>query len=485
MRHYFYNSAKIQHLLHSILASITLLCASSVCAEVRLPAVFNDGMVLQQQTDAALWGTATPLAKVKITPSWSKKTTVIKSDSEGKWSTSIETPVAGGPFTVKLDDGSTKTISDVYIGEVWLCSGQSNMVYGINGSLKKGEKVGETFLPLLRVFVVEKNLSLNPVEDVKAKWTKSAPETIKEYGAIPFYFGRELHKHLNVPIGILYTAYGGTPQEAWISEENLKGIQSVEDSLKKAHQQNTTGVIKSNKTPTATYNAMIAPLIPYTIKGVCWYQGEANIVNPADYPMLLDRFIDSWRAAWNMSDMPFVIAQLAGYNPANIYKRPWNAVQKAQVDAGNNKAKVATVLNYDIGEVRNIHPKNKQESARRFALAARALAYNENVLARGASVESVVFDGAKAILTFKDCGKGLKMVAGDTLTGFNIAGEDQKYYMAKAAIISPNQVEVHSTQVQQPRFVSYATRSFNEGINLYNEAMLPAVPFNNLTSDNK
>ena len=469
----------MKNFIQTLLVSASPFLSLGASAEVRFPNVIANGMVLQQCTEAALWGTATPGSAVKITPSWSQAVKTVKTDKNSKWHTSIATPVAGGPYSIRFDDGQVKELADIYVGEVWLCSGQSNMGLSVGRCLKEGEKFDFIPSPGLHIFKVENQLSLMPVKDVKASWQTPTAENTPGFSAICYYFGRELQKYLVVPVGILQVAHGGSSQESWLAEKHLDGIPSMAEALAKASKSDPDEKNKKNKIPTTCYNGMLAPVIPFTVRGVCWYQGEANTSYPETYSVLLERMIDSWRAAWDNPQMPFIIAQLAGFNPKGDQATGWVDVQMEQIAISSRKPGVATVLNYDIGEARDIHPKNKIESARRFLLAARKLAYGENILAQGPEATSIVFSGNKAVITYKSTGTGtgLVLTGGELLNNFYIAGAEKKFHPATARIVPPDRIEVFSHEVPQPKYVDYATKTFNSDVNFYNDAMLPAVPF--------
>jgi len=457
---------------------IGFLCGSFFTnAEVKLSVIFTKGMVLQQNTEVAIWGKTAPNKKIKIVGSWNSEAITVKSNESGRFTAKLKTTKSGGPYNLTFDDGELKTISEVMLGEVFLCSGQSNMEQTVKNALHPELEIQDADYPKIHIFKIEKAESLSKVDDVKGNWTSVNPENVLLKGSIVFFLSRHLYKMLNVPIGVIHSSYGGTPQEAWLSEPYIQDVAEARTYLENARRNKVEDKNKS-KVPTVLYNAMIEPIIPYTIKGVFWYQGEANSTNNVTYPILLSNFITSWRQAWGNSNLPFIIAQLAGYGLSEKRETPWVETQNIQFSMSKKFSNVATVMAYDCGDEKNIHPTNKQEVARRMFLAAQKLIYQQDILIQGPEVTEMGTKENCIILTYNNVGAGLMSGNGETnIRCFLIAGTDKQYIEAKAEIIGENQVKVWSDSIKNPEQIMYASKSFNPIINLYNSEKLPAVPF--------
>jgi len=628
-------------------------------AKVKLPAIFTNNMVLQQLSNVPFWGEASPNKTVKITTSWNKKEYKTVTDKYGKWKTTVSTPVYGGPFFIEITDGSRLKLENVLIGEVWVCSGQSNMempVAGWGKIMNYKQEIAAANYPNIRLFQVVKNTSTKPLDDLSVAtsgWVTCSPETVSEFSAIGYLFGKNLFDNKNIPIGLINTSWGGTIAEAWTSGSSLKTmpdftsrvldmekiIPSNIDPEKKYDQELATwqiqvekadkgfvggkalwaakdldesdwksmnipnlwedkelpgfdgvvwlrktieipadwqnkkltlsldmiddnditfingvevgrtegynltrtysipaALVKSGKTvitvrvldntggggiygnpakinlnlssekgiqlagswlfkigfnlseiqsapknwndpnrPTVLFNAMINPIVPFTIKGTIWYQGESNADKAYQYRELFPLMIKDWRKQWNIN-FPFYFVQLANYT--KVLDKPgesdWAELREAQLQTLNleNTGMVVTI---DIGEAKDIHPKNKQEVARRLSLIARADAYGEEIPFSGPLYNSYVIEGNSIRIKFNYTDKGLKTKDGETLKGFAIAGLDHKFQWADARI-DGNDVIVSCKGIEDPIAVRYAWAE-NPVCNLCNGADLPASPF--------
>jgi len=631
---------------------------NSLFAKVTMPVLFSDNMVLQQKTEAPVWGTCNPNKQVKVQTSWNNKMFKTVSDKNGKWNLKVETPEAGGPFKMTVSAEETLTFNNLMIGEVWLCSGQSNMEMPIAGwgQVANYEKeIAAADHPNIRLFQVEKATALSPVTDLKVmggSWLVCSPKSVPEFSATAYFFAMSLSESLNgISIGLINTSWGGTAAEVWTSAKSLNLLPDFNEyisELKKVpvdlveqkkyidrqqaewntqlinkdrgYEQNIAfwaksdfddtswrtmlvpqfweeqmlkdfdgavwlrktvdlpsdftgknlilnlGTVDDNEItffngqevghtegyninrnytipgklvkagrniitvrvfdsggeggfygdpknvfiafgetklglsgywkfniglnlkelqipkimanqvqPTTLFNAMISPLIPFAIRGAIWYQGEANVERAKQYSLLFPLMIHDWRNQWN-SNFPFYFVQLANYlkrdeKPAIS---PWAEVREAQNQA-LTLTNTGMAVTIDIGEGENIHPKNKQEVGRRLALLAAANTYGQKVVSCGPVYESFKVDGSKIILKFKSIGSGLKIRNNTKLTGFTIAGVDQKFYWANASIEGDNVIVV-CPDVEFPVSVRYGWAN-NPDCNLYNLDNLPASPF--------
>ena len=638
-----------------------LLClACSVQAKVVLPSIFTDNMVLQQKTEVTLYGKASVNKKITVNTGWNKKEYTVRSDANGSWSIQIPTPEAGGPFDITVSDGKKLILRNIMIGEVWFCSGQSNMempVAGWGKVMNYEKEVAEADYPFIRLFQVKKETSLTPENDVTSTmggWNECSPASVPEFSALGYFFARRLWKELNVPIGVIDCTWGGTPAEAWTSFNTLKNVYGYIDEMKDLSRLNfdagkmqerynrkmdkwrtglsmddkgymngkpywsnsdfddsdwtqmdlpgywegkglknfdgmvwflktieipqewagkdltlslamiddedvvywngekaaqgsgfmtprvytiPAGMVKAGKTvitirvsdyggeggihgnaedmflsekdgkkislsgnwrynvglsllkypsapaspvgnssyPTVLYNAMVNPLVSFPVKGVIWYQGEANVGRAAEYTDLFQALIHDWREKWNNPDMPFYFVQLANFmeRVEGQEDTPWPELREAQTKALCIKNTGMAVI-YDIGEANDIHPKNKQEVGRRLSLIALANTYGKDITYSGPGYVSYRVNGDKVEIEFTHTGKGLQAKDGE-LRGFVIAGPDRRFYKANATI-SGNKVILSSPEVKYPVAVRYGWGNNIEST-LYNIEGLPASPF--------
>jgi sialate O-acetylesterase len=447
-------------------------------AKVILPQIFSDNMVLQQKDKVALWGKSTTNKKVVITTSWSTKKLVVEPDASGNWKGKISTPKAGGPYTITFNDGESTTLTDVMIGEVWVCSGQSNMEMPLEGWGKINnykQEIAEANYRNIRLINVEKATSTQPLNEAKfsSGWQPCSPASVANFSAVAYFFARNVQQHHNVPIGLIQTAYSGTPAESWVSGPSLKTMPAY-DSLVNVISSKP-GAPKDSHIPTVLYNAMINPIIPYGIRGVIWYQGESNATKAQQYKTLFPLLIKDWRKNWGDKNFPFYFVQLANFT--DIKDEPvestWAELREAQLET-LKLPNTGMVVAIDLGVAKDIHPKNKQDVGLRLALIARSKIYKEKVPYSGPVYKSYAVKGDRITITFKELNGGL-LAKGDTLKGFAIAGADKKFYWAQAKI-EGNKIVVWSSEVKEPVAVRYAWAN-NPICSLYNKAGLPASPF--------
>jgi sialate O-acetylesterase len=636
-------------------AALILLYASTAFAQAAKPflsPMFTDNMVLQRGILAPVWGWAAPGAKVTI--SMEGRTATTAADGTGRWITHIGPFNAGGPYTLTISGPQSVTLKNVLVGDVWVCSGQSNMEMGIGNVNNAAQEIASANYPQIRLFTVQKTIALEPQSTLTGQWDVCTPQTVANGGwngfsAVGYFFGRELYKELKVPIGLIHTSWGGTVAEAWTSAEALQtmpdfkpavaqvvamrstargtfdmnramadwwakndpgsktgetwyaaslptsdwktmnlptqwedaglpdfdglvwfrrevevpadaagkeatlnlgpiddrdttwvnGVKVGETAVYNTNRAYTVpaGTLKAGRnviavrvldtggaggldgtpdqlhldvggksipltgewsykvaaplakmTPvpvdtnnnpnvaTVLYNGMIAPVIPYGIKGAIWYQGESNAGRAYQYRTLLPTMIRDWRNRWEVGQFPFFIVELAGFMPVDTEPKSdsWPELREAQEMTARTVGKSAIATAIDIGDAVDIHPKNKQEVGRRLALDALAVAYGRKVEYSGPQFRSMKREGNRIVLTFDHLGGGLTARDGK-LTGFAIAGKDRKFVWADS-VIEGNTVAVWSPAVPNPVAVRYAW-SNNPVANLYNKAGLPALPF--------
>lgn len=480
---------------------VLLLFPSPALADVKLPALFTDHMVLQCGLACPVWGTAEPGKEVTVAIGAQKKTAT--ADKEGKWQVKLEPLQAGGPLELTVAGKNRLVVKDVLVGEVWLCSGQSNMEWPVKGALNPKEETEAAKHPQIRFFHVPPGGAAKPVADVKATWKVCDPETAGNFSAVAYFFGRDIHKALDVPVGLIHASVSGKAAECFTSIPVLEGLEgyrqqpeyhkqilAAHKELLEKHKERVAQAKADGKPaplapeepksppgdPASHYHAMIRPLAPYGIRGAIWYQGEANRGLPRFYRQLFPALIQNWRDDWGQGDFPFLYVQLANFRGRDPYpseKAIWAEIREVQLQT-LAVPKTGMAVAIDIGEGGNIHPRNKQDVGKRLALAAEAIAYGKNVVYSGPLYESMKLDGAKTRLRFKHVGGGLA-AKGDSLKGFAIAGEDKKFVWAEAKIDGA-EVLVWSDQVPKPAHVRYGWAD-NPDCNLINKEGLPASPF--------
>ncbi|MBZ5586462.1 MAG: sialate O-acetylesterase [Acidobacteriia bacterium] len=476
-------------------------------AEVTLPAVLGDHMVMQRRQPIHVWGRAGIREAVAV--SFRGETRATAADGLGFWSVYLPASEAGGPFELSVKGNNAITLRDVMVGEVWVDSGQSNMEFALRGALNGEAEVAAANHPNIRFFKVNRKTSPFPATDAAAiPWQSCTPQNAGGYSAIAYFFARDLEQKLQVPIGVIDSYWGGTFIEAWMSLralsssadfmpafalwgrtiENYDALQARREQRTVAWKESVAKAKAEGRTPpglpweqnqdnvdmpTGLYNAMIAPLTPYPISGVIWYQGESN-ASPERVPMyaaMFETMIRDWRRAWGIGDFPFLFVQLANFRSGPNSR--WPELREAQTQT-LGVANTAMAVTIDIGEPGNIHPRNKQEVGRRLALAARAVAYGEKLEYSGPLFRAAVPEG-ETVRVFFDHAGGLAAKDGPALKGFLVAGADRRFAAAEARI-DGSTVVVSSASVAQPLYVRYGWADAPE-CNLYNADGLPASPF--------
>ncbi len=488
---------------NGLAVALLLLCSLPLHAEVKLPTLFSDHMVVQRQRPVHVWGMAAPGESVAVSFRGESKST--SADRLGRWNVYLAPGEAGGPFEMIVRGKNALTLHDVLVGDVWLASGQSNMEFPMRKADNSDAEIAAAKYPKIRLLLVKKAYSDYPRSDVAVvPWTDCNPASVVDFSAVAYFFGREIHQREKVPIGLIDATWGGTPIEAWTSlpaltadaglmpvfaaraaimnqqEESLLSIQDEERQVEEAKSAGTPvpkfswhGDMNS-WAPAALYNGMIAPLTPFAIRGVIWYQGETNSkldLVPTMYQRVFPKMIQDWRSAWGEGDFPFLYVQLANFTSTNL--EDWATIREAQRKTLvlRNTAMAVTI---DIGNPEDVHPTNKQDVGARLALAGRAVAYGETIEYSGPLFRGMSSDGSALRLWFDHATGGLQTKGGG-LRGFEIAGDDGLFHSAEAKIDGAS-VIVSSASVPEPTRVRYGWAN-SPDCNLYNGAGLPASPF--------
>jgi sialate O-acetylesterase len=471
---------------------LLFLLTFSALAGVKPHALFTDGMVLQREIAVPIWGTADTGEKVTVEFNGQ---TVSTTSVDGKWIVRLKPLKAGGPFTLKINDLSLK---NVLVGDVWICSGQSNMQWSVKQSNNAETEIANANFPMIRLFSVPRNEINAPQTDIKSSWQECTPANIPDFSAIGYFFARDLQKNLNVPIGLIDNAVGGSPAESWTQTELLNGdaeykqfhanypaameryAQAVEKHKEAVEKAKAAGTKPPNAPgrpwmPSGLYNGMLVPLMPYAIKGVIWYQGESNAGRAYQYRRLFPTMIQNWRERWGQGDFPFLFVQLAAFGPNGnkLGDSDWAELREAQtMTLSLPNTGMASAI--DVGTYDDIHPKAKQPVGARLALVARSVAYKQKLVFSGPMYAGMKVNDDKIELKFNHVGSGLEAKGGE-LKGFLIAGENKVWHEAKAEI-KGKQVIVSCADVKHPVAVRYAWAKYPT-VNFYNKEGLPANPF--------
>ena len=483
---------------------VVSLIAAPIYASVRLPALFADHMVIQRDEPVHVWGNADSGESVTIEFRGAQRT--VTADAFGQWSVQLPPGEAGGPFALIIHASNTLTLQDVMVGDVWIASGQSNMGFALREAKNAQQEIAGANLPTVRLMNVKQRYADYPQDDlaVTMPWSLCAPDSAAGFSAVAFFFARELAQREHVPIGIIESAWGGTPAEAWTSmsalsrDASLMPVfsawaamvaaepQTLRDQARERKQAEEKAGTTSDENlrlpwhpefnswaPAALFNGMIAPLTHFPIRGVIWYQGESNTDNLRSpvYTRLFQMMIQDWRTAWSEGNFPFLFVQIANFHTGG--GDGWPQVRQAQLDS-LSLANTAMAVTIDIGDSQNIHPTDKQDVGHRLALAARAMVYGEHIEYSGPLYRSMSREENSLRLYFNHAESGL-MVKGDALQGFEVAGPDGNFVPA-AASIDGTTVVLSSPTVQQPSQVRYGWAD-DPVCNLFNKDGLPASPF--------
>lgn len=440
--------------------------------QIRLPSVIASGMVLQQNDSVAIWGWGYSGQDVKVTTGWDNHTSTARVANTARWEMKVKTPSAGGPHTIKLTSlGAVIELSDVMIGEVWLCSGQSNMEwsYWNNAGFIK-EELPTAYNPNIRFFNVPRNTSQHPQEDIKAAWQVCDSNSLKGFSAVGYYFGRRLSENLNVPVGLINASWGGTAAEVWTPAESINSNPRLKEAASRLQEFEWWP-----SKPGYTYNGMLAPLIPYTIAGAIWYQGESNTGTNSTYAELQKTMVDSWRHKWDRH-FPFYYVQIAPYKYGN--HNVGALLQEQQARAMNHPNTGMVVISDLVDSVTDIHPHNKRDVGFRLANWALGEHYKKEIgVYKSPFFDKAVVAKDKIILTFRNAGSGLveKKLADKSFTPFYITDIQGRWLPARTKI-EKDRITVWHKNISQPTYVRYAFGNTIIG-NVFSKEGLPLAPF--------
>lgn len=459
---------------------VLLMIPLFITAQVKLPYFFSDNMVLQQQSNAAIWGWAKAGANISVTTSWNKKKYSATTDADGKWKIKVATPVAGGPYEITVSDGKPVTIKNILIGEVWLCSGQSNMEMAMKGFRDQpitgsNDAIANSINANIRLYNVPRSVQRLPQDTSKnSPWRLAAPEAVSNFSATAYYFGKILYEQLQVPIGLVNISYGGSPVEAFMDESTLKTFPEI-----KVPAKTDTNKL-NNKVATVLYNGMLRPFLGYTIKGCIWYQGESNNDRPQQYETLFPAFVKQIREQSEQGDFPFYYCQIAPYNynnytAVNAVNNNSAYLRDAQRKALSKIPNSGMAVLMDIGEEFNIHPMDKATGSKRLAYMALTKTYSYKGFAgESPAYESMTINGNIATIKFKNAANGLTAF-GKPLGLFEIAGSN-KIFLPATAYVMGGVVVVSAPDVKEPVAVRYAFKDFVVG-DLFSTEGFPVSSF--------
>ncbi len=483
------------------------VAGAAASAAVTPHGLFTDNMVLQQQRKVPVWGTARDGEAVTVEIQGQRASTTAKG---GKWQVWLAPMKAGGPFTMTIRGENTVTLKNVLVGEVWVCSGQSNMAMAVSRCADAEAVIAGSKNPKLRLFTVKNVTSDRPLSAVPVgrSWVEAGPKTVGNFSGVGYFFGQALQKALKVPVGLIHSSWGGSPADAWTSREALladpalKGIVQAREQYVKTRmaadqekylakmkkwpeivkQARAAGKrpprkpvdpAKTHRRPCCLYNGMIHPLLPYALRGAIWYQGEANAKRAYQYRTLMPAMIQCWRRVWGQGDFPFLMVQLAPF--VGKLKGPtWPELREAQLLTTHKLPNVGMAVITDVGDRMDIHPKRKGPVGERLALAARKIAYGEDIVYSGPEYCGMKVEGKQVVLSFKHVGSGL-MTKGGEVKGFTIAGKDRRFVPARAEIRGDKVVVSHPS-VGEPVAVRFGWENFPV-CDLWNKEELPATPF--------
>jgi sialate O-acetylesterase len=500
--------------LRILLTGLALFFAVTARANVSLPDVLSDGMVLQQNQKVPIWGTAEPGETITVKFAGKSKTATATAD--GKWMVKLDPMHANSAGSVMIISGkNTIELKDILVGEVWLVAGQSNM-QRLLGETTNGEAaIAAANHPLIRLFNVSRAVAFKHAKPPLATWQACSPQSVKEFSAAGYYFGVELENDLHVPIGLINSSYGGSQAEAWTPVEYLLASDDLrptvdrtklwdeerprvraeyDEAIKKWRAEADKAVaagarpspspavpdaLREYRIASSIYDGMIAPLIPFNIRGAIWYQGESNEARAQQYGILLPTMIKAWRERWGETEFPFGIVQLPNYRdpkpePAD---EPWSFIREAQRQTAAKMRNVGLIVTIDIGEAHDIHPHNKLDVGRRMARWALVDVYGRPMTKSGPMFREAKLTGSKIVLRFDQAGAGLRLRDGNKLDEFAVAGADHKWHWANAKIVGKDRIEVWSDEVPHPLAARYAFNNNPKHPNLTNETGLPAGPF--------
>ncbi|HLT72241.1 MAG TPA: sialate O-acetylesterase [Cyclobacteriaceae bacterium] len=454
-------------LLRKLLFTCLLLFPLTLLAQLRLPAIFADHMVFQRNSKAPIWGWSHPSAEVIVKAGWNNEDVTVKASNTGAWKAVLSTPEAGGPYTVSITSGGTLTLEDVMVGEVWICSGQSNMEWSMNASADGKEDKASANFPGIRLFHVPKAGADYPQVMGEGSWKTTTPESVAGFSAVGYYFGRRLHEELDIPVGLINVSWGGTPAEVWIPEVRVTGDEALNAANKKLRESEHWP-----KEPGKVYNAMIHPLMPLAIAGAIWYQGESNTAAPLAYKDMMQQLIEGWRNGFN-KDFPFYYVQIAPFNYGDL--ETGTLIREQQVKMLEIPGTGMVVVSDHVEDVKDIHPRYKKPVGERLANLALTETYGKTGIASKSPLyKSMAVEKNRIRISFDNAPNGL-MSKGKEVTEFMIAGEDGKFFPARAKI-DGSTVVVSSREVKKPVAVRFGWPN-NSIPNLYSKEGLPVSCF--------
>ena len=468
-----------------ILLLIVVSASFFSLANITLPRIFGSNMVLQRNKPIAIWGWADP--GEKITVQFNKQLKKTKAAKDGSWKLELGQESAGGPFQLTVTGKNTITLDNVLVGEVWICSGQSNMEWSVKNSDSAQREISESSYPMIRHIKIPRTISATPAKDITGgEWQEAGPSTTAEFTAVGYFFARKLFNELHVPIGLINTSWGGTMVETWTSREAFEKTEEFKNLFStvpftdiQAAADKAGKPVSPNAYPTLLFNGMINPIIPFSIKGAIWYQGETNAGRAFQYRKAFPLMIQDWRSRFGQGDFPFYFVQLASFNAANgnsAKGSAWAELREAQT-ATLSLPNTGMAVSMDIGNSKDIHPRNKQDVGARLASIALTNLYDIKAEYSGPVYQSFQTNGNKIIVSFTHIGNGL--VIRDKygyLKGFEIAGADKKFYYAKAEVKN-NQVIVYSDSVANPAAVRYGWADDMPEVNLIQQRRIAGLAF--------
>ena len=459
---------------NNILLIISLFAINLIASQdLKLPSIFSNNMILQQDSNVSIWGWSKPNSQVLINVSWNENTFKVESSDEGKWILKIKTPKSGLSHQISLQSGDQRVlISNILLGEVWIASGQSNMQMNLNGYRNEpikgaNDAIAKSDNSKIRFFTVERNTSNIPLDDLKGNWSVSNQENSPYFSAVAYSFAKYLNNVLKEPVAIIHTSWGGTPAEAWSDSKSL------ELDFEKSEIKNHGGTPQHE--PSSLYNAMINPLTNYGIKGAIWYQGESNVPRASSYTKLKNSMIEGWRREWNQGSFPFYFVQISPFRYDGNNESSSAFLREAQLKTMLNTPNTGMAVSLDVGDENSIHPPRKFILGERLAYWALNKDYGlSNIQFSGPVFKSLEIKKNKLVLKFDYATNGLYCPDG-VINNFELAGKDKVFYPANAKIMW-NQLEVKSDKVKNPVHVRYGWKNYLKG-NLYNTKGLPASSF--------
>ena len=493
-------------MLRILTLAVILAVPQVVLGELKMSPIFGDSMVVQRDKPIHVWGWTAAGTDVRV--EMAGHVGSAKADDQGRFDVTLDPLPAGGPHQMVVQADEAKTFADVLVGEVWVCSGQSNMAWPVASANDPDLESLSANFPNLRLISVPQVGSQEPLNDFDGKWQACTPNTVKDFSAVGYFFGRQLHQTLDVPVGLVDNAWGGSAAEAWVRKDILEQSGKYDELLEKwkntAKTYNHDDAVAKWKQrvakwevekkgpkpraprdplagqhrPANLYNGVLHPILGYTIRGAIWYQGESNAGRAYQYRDLFPLMIQSWRDEWGQGDFPFYWVQLADFRSevAEPAESDWAELREAQTMTLTKLPNTGQAVITDLGEASDIHPRNKQDVAKRLARWALAKDYGIDIVHQSPTFESMEVSGGKAVLRFDHVGRGLDTFDVKEPIGFAIAGEDKVFVDAQARIVGKGMIEVWNDRVAMPVAVRYAWAD-NPICNVQSADGLPMTPF--------